>query len=156
VNVFDDQWQDGYPQHEGWHANWKRVKAGMLAIGIYELLPQQTQCPYHFHHGNDEILVVLEGTPTLRTPDGERTLGRGDTVPFPAGPEGAHQVINRTSDPVRYLIAAKHVTPEVVEYPDSSKLAAMSYGESQRGGPLAEWHRIDDAVDFFEGEEPRA
>jgi uncharacterized cupin superfamily protein len=156
VNVFDDDWQEGYPQTDGWRANWKRIKAGMLAIGVYELLPGQTQCPYHFHHGNDEILVVLDGNPTLRTPDGERELQAGDAVSFPAGKDGAHQVCNRSAHAARYLIAARHVTPEVVEYPDSGKLAAMSYGESQRGVPLATWHRLDDAVDFFEGEQPRA
>jgi uncharacterized cupin superfamily protein len=135
INVFDDEWQEGYPQPDGWRANWKRVKAGMLAMSVYELLPGQTQCPYHFHHGNDELLVVLTGTPTLRTPDGERELQPGDAVPFPAGSEGAHQVYNRTEEPVRYVIAARHVTPEVVEYPDSGKLAAMAYSESHRGGP---------------------
>jgi uncharacterized cupin superfamily protein len=156
VNVFDDQWQEGYPQPEGWRANWKHVNAGMLAVGVYELLPGQTQCPYHFHHGNDELIVVLRGTPTLRTPDGERELQPGDAVPFPAGREGAHQMTNRTADPVRYLIAARHVTPEVVEYPDSGKLSAMAYSESQRGVPLSTWHRLDDSVEFFDGEEPRA
>lgn len=49
----------------------------MLAMSVYELLPGQTQCPYHFHHGNDELLVVLRGTPTLRTPEGERELRPG-------------------------------------------------------------------------------
>jgi uncharacterized cupin superfamily protein len=156
INIFDDEWQEGYPQPEGWRANWKRVKAGMLAMSVYELLPGQTQCPYHFHHGNDELLVVLRGAPTLRTPGGVRELRPGDGVPFPAGAEGAHQVSNGTSEPVRYVIAARHVTPEVVEYPDSGKFAAMSYGESQRGKPLATWHRLDDEVDFFDGEEPRA
>jgi uncharacterized cupin superfamily protein len=155
INVFDDDWHEGYPPADGYLANWKRVRAGMLAVGVFELLPRQTQCPYHFHHGNDELLIVLRGTPTLRTPDGERDLQPGDAVPFPAGKDGAHQLYNGTDTPARYLIAARHVTPEVVEYPDSGKLAAMSYGESQRGGPLATWHRFDDAVDFFDGEEPR-
>jgi uncharacterized cupin superfamily protein len=156
INVFDDEWHEGYPQTDGWRSNWKRLKAGMLAMSVYELLPGQTQCPYHFHHGNDELLVVLSGTPTLRTPDGERELQPGDAIPFPAGKEGAHQVYNRTEAPVRYVIAARHATPEVVEYPDSGKLASMAYSESHRGGPLATWHRFDDAVDFFDGEEPKA
>jgi uncharacterized cupin superfamily protein len=156
INVFDDEWHEGYPTPDGYRANWKRVKAGMLAMSVYELLPGQTQCPYHFHHGNDELIVVLSGTPTLRTPEGERQLEPGDAVPFPAGAGGAHQMYNRTADPARYVIAARHVTPEVVEYPDSGKLAAMSYGESHGGGPLATWHRFDDAVDFFDGEQPNA
>jgi uncharacterized cupin superfamily protein len=156
INVFDDEWHEGYPQPDGWRSNWKRVKAGMLALSVYELLPGQTQCPYHFHHGNDELLVVLKGTPTLRTPDEERELQPGDAIPFPAGKEGAHQIYNRTPEPVRYVIAARHVTPEVVEYPDSGKLAAMAYSESHRGGPLATWHRFDDAADFWDGEAPKA
>jgi uncharacterized cupin superfamily protein len=154
VNVFDDEWQEGYPQKEGYRANYKRVKAGNLAVGVYELLPGQTQCPYHFHHGNDELLVVLRGAPTLRTPEGDSELQSGDAVPFAAGREGAHQVYNRTAEPVRYMIAAHHVSPEIVEYPDSGKLAAMAYSESHRGGPLRTWHRFDDGVDFFDGEEP--
>jgi uncharacterized cupin superfamily protein len=155
VNVFDDEWSDGYPQLDGWRANYKRVTAGSLAVGIYELLPGQTQCPYHFHHGNDELLIVLDGSPTLRTPAGEQELQPGDTAPFPAGRDGAHQVVNRSEKPARYLIAARHVTPEVVEYPDSGKLAAMARSESHRGGPLWTWHRFDDAVDFFDSEQPR-
>jgi hypothetical protein len=39
VNVFDDEWGNGYPQVDGWRANHKRVTAGSLAVGIYELLP---------------------------------------------------------------------------------------------------------------------
>jgi uncharacterized cupin superfamily protein len=156
VNVLDDEWIEAYPMKDGWRANYKRVKAGSLAVGIYELLPGQTQCPYHFHHGNDELLIVLSGTPTVRTAAGEEQLGPGDTAPFPAGQEGAHQVVNRTDEPARYLIAAHHVSPEVVEYPDSGKLAAMALDESQRGGPLWTWHRLDNEVDFFDGELPRA
>jgi uncharacterized cupin superfamily protein len=153
-NVFAGDWDEAYPQPDGYRANWKRIKAGKLAFGVYELLPQQTQCPYHFHHGNDEMVVVLSGEPTLRTPEGETVLTAGDVIPFPAGLEGAHQIFNRTDEPVRYIVAARHVSPEVVEYPDSGKFAAMSYGESQKGGPLWTTHRLDDPVDFFEGETP--
>jgi uncharacterized cupin superfamily protein len=155
INVFDNEWQEGYPQRDGYRANYKRLKAGNLAVAVYELLPRQTQCPYHFHHGNDELLVVLQGAPTLRTSEGEAELEPGDAVPFAAGRDGAHQVYNKTQDCVRYMIAARHVSPEVVEYPDSGKLAAMAFGESHRGGPLWSWHRFDDAVDFFDGEEPK-
>jgi uncharacterized cupin superfamily protein len=156
INVLDDEWQEGYPQPEGYRANWKRIAAGRLAMGVYELLPDQTQCPYHFHHGNDELMLVLTGTPTARTPDGEQELKPGDVLAFPAGRQGAHQVINRTADPVRYVIAARHVTPEVVEHLDSGKVLAMAHTESQSGRPLWTIHRLDDAADYFDGEEPRA
>jgi len=81
VNVFANEWDDAYPQRDGWRANYKRLGIGKLGMGLYELLPGQTQCPYHFHYGNDEILIVLAGRPTLRTPDGERQLEPGSWSP---------------------------------------------------------------------------
>jgi uncharacterized cupin superfamily protein len=152
VNVFADDWDDPYPTPDGWQSHYKRLGVGNLGVGLYELLPGQTQCPYHFHHGNDEALIVLSGRPTLRTPDGERELAAGDVARFPTGPTGAHQMVNRSREPARYVIAAAHVSPEVVEYPDSSKLAAMARTQEK---PLWAIHRIDDSVDYFDGEQPR-
>jgi uncharacterized cupin superfamily protein len=152
VNVFADEWDDVYPQRDGWRSNYRRLGVGRLGLGLYELRPGQTQCAYHFHHGNDEALVVLGGRPTLRTPDGERELGPGDVAQFPTGPAGAHQVINRSEEPARYVIAAVHADPEVVEHVDSSKVLAMA----KASGPLWTTHRLGDAVDYIDGEEPKA
>lgn len=157
-NVFADDWQDLYPQLEGWRSNVRRLvpPGNTLGMSVIELPPGQTQCPYHFHHGNEELILVLRGRPTLRTPDGEHELEPGDFVHFPRGPAGAHQVVNRTDEPARYVVADTKVSPEVVEYPDSGKLAAMARTESQRGGPFWTVHRLDDEADFFDGEQPRA
>jgi uncharacterized cupin superfamily protein len=156
-NVFADEWDDIYPPLEGWRSNVRRLvpPGHKLGMSVIELLPEQTQCPYHFHHGNEELLLVLQGRPTLRTPDGERDLEPGDVVHFPTGPAGAHHLINRTDEPARYVIADAKVTPEVVEYPDSGKLVSMARAESQRGEQLWTCHRLDDEVDYFDGEEPR-
>jgi uncharacterized cupin superfamily protein len=158
VNVFADEWQDIYPQIEGWRSNVRRLvpPGNTLGMSVYELLPQQTQCPYHFHHGNEELILVLRGRPTVRTPDGEQELEPGDCVHFPKGPAGAHHVVNRTDEPARYVVADAKTTPEIVEYPDSGKLAAMARTDSQLGGPLWTVHRLDNEVDFFDGEEPKA
>ncbi len=158
ANVFADEWEDLYPQVEGWQSNVRRLVApgNSLGMSVYELPPGQTQCPYHFHHGNEEALVALRGRPTVRTPEGERELEEGDVVHFPKGPDGAHHVLNRSTEPARYLMVDAKVTPEVVEYPDSGKIASMARTESQRGGPLWTMHRLDDPADYFDGEEPRA
>ena len=89
-----------------------------LVAAVWELQPGATPTPYHLHHGTDEYLLVLRGTPTLRTPDGERELPEGAAVQFPRGRAGAHQLINSSDGPVRVAIAAYHGTPEVIEYPD--------------------------------------
>jgi uncharacterized cupin superfamily protein len=152
MNVFADEWEELYPQIEGWRSNTRRLAPGRrLGLSVYELLPGQTQCPYHFHHGSEELVLVLRGRPTLRTPGGERELQPGDAEHFPAGPEGAHQVVNRTDEPVRYVVADAKVSPEVVEYPDSGKLAAMS-----RETQLWSMHRLGDTVDYLDGEQPAA
>jgi quercetin dioxygenase-like cupin family protein len=83
-NVFVDEWDDIYPPIDGWRSNAKRLvpPGHKLGMSAFELLPGQTQCPYHFHHGNEELILVLQGRPTLRTPDGERDLQPGDVVHF--------------------------------------------------------------------------
>jgi uncharacterized cupin superfamily protein len=153
VNVFADEWQETYPPTDGWRSNQRRLvpPGHTLGMSLIELLPGQTQSPYHFHHGNEEFLLVLHGQPTLRTPDGERELAPGDAVFFPAGPDGAHQMMNRTAEPARYVVADSKVSPEIVQYPDSGKIAAMS-----REPQFWSIHRLDDVVDFFDGERPVA
>jgi uncharacterized cupin superfamily protein len=157
-NVFADEWEELYPQIDGWRANYRRLipPGHQLGVTLYELQPGQTQCPYHFHHGADELLLVLRGRPTLRTPDGERQLEPGDFAHFPKGPAGAHHVVNRTGEPARYVVGSTFASPEVCEYPDSGKMAAFSREASSRGEQLRTVHRFDDEVDYFNGEEPRA
>lgn len=152
-NVFDDEWEEIYPPTEGWRSNQRRLvpRGHTLGMSVIKLLPGQTQTPYHFHHGNEELLLVLSGTPTLRTPDGERELRAGDFAHFPKGPDGAHQLVNRSEEPARYVVADAKVSPEIVEYPDSGKIASMS-----RETQLWTIHLLDAAVDYFDGEQPRA
>lgn len=102
---------------------------------MYELGPGNFS-PYHFHHGAEELLVVLRVTPTLRTPDGERVLAEGDVVHFPAGPEGAHALRNDADTPTRFLVASDHPSPEVVEYPDLGQITAQARTHSQTGERL--------------------
>jgi uncharacterized cupin superfamily protein len=154
LNVFADEWEELFPLIEGWRSNVKRLvpPGNDLGMSVYELLPGQTQCPYHFHHGDDELILVLRGRPTLRTPEGERELTPGDFVHFPKGPPGAHQVINRSDESARYVVGSSNASPEVCEYPDSGKVAVFSRLESQRGQRLVTIHRLDNEVDYFDGE----
>ena len=128
----------------------------LLALSAYELPPGQTQCPYHFHHGDDELLLVLRGRPTLRTAEGQRWLAPGDVVHFPRGHGGAHQVFNAANEEARYIMVGTSVSPEVVEYPDSGKLATVLRSEAHGGARLWTLHRGADVVDYLEGERPRS
>ena len=62
----------------------------------------------------------------------------------------AHQLVNRTAAPVRFLSMSTHGVPDIVFYPDSGKVGV---GERlPRGGGFWEQFRIADAVDYYDGE----
>ena len=64
----------------------------------------------------------------MRTPEGEEVLRAGDVVCFPAGPEGAHQVINRGDAEARVVLLSDFQRPEVIVYPDSDKVMITAEG----------------------------
>jgi uncharacterized cupin superfamily protein len=160
-NVWDVEWAEPGPFDEAAEAagyggvrgrRLLRPQGATLNAAVWELEPGATQAPYHFHHGGEELLIVLKGTPTLRSPEGERELKEGEVVHFARGPEGAHQLSNRSDAAVRYVIACAQGSPEIIEYPDSGKIASMARTESASGGPLFTVNRIADAVDYYDGE----
>jgi uncharacterized cupin superfamily protein len=81
--------------------------------------------PYHLHHGNEELLIVLSGKPLLRTPAGFKLLEAGATVAFPEGPDGAHRVSNPGPVPARVLIFSTQQFPDIAEHPDTGTVMAM-------------------------------
>jgi uncharacterized cupin superfamily protein len=136
ANVWSDAWE--FESDEEWAAGraTRLPRGAQLGATVYEIAPGQTGAYYHFHHGAEELLVVLKGRPALRMPDGDRELAEGDVVHFPVGPDGAHQLSNRSSEPVRYLMVSTRPSPEAVEYPDSRQVSVMAFTDSQFGKPL--------------------
>lgn len=91
---------------------------------VYDLAPGQASSPYHFEY-DEEWLLVVDGTVVVRAPDGEHTLERGDLVYFPAGPAGAHRVMNRSGSPARTLMFSRARGPGVSVYPDSDTIGVF-------------------------------
>ena len=89
---------------------------------LYELPPGEALCPYHYEYGEEEWLFVLEGRPTIRTPEGREAAEPLDLVFFPMGPGGAHQVRNESEETVRVLMWSTVVVPTATAYPDSDKV----------------------------------
>ena len=143
TNVFGSDW-DATDDWSGGGAKSKRLveREPQLGASLYELGPGNSVV-YHFHHGSEELLIVLKGRPTLRTPEGERQLAEGEVVHFPLGPDGTHGLRNDSENDVRYLVAGIRVSPEVVEYPDIEKITAQARTESQTGEALFVIHDLD-------------
>ncbi len=116
--------------------------ARKLGAGYDILAPGQRVCPYHFHHAQEEMFVILEGFGSLRVADELLPLRAGDVVFIPPGPEYPHQIINTSDAPMRYLSISTQERPEVCEYPDSGKLSVTGRGV----------YRAEDGVDYWHGE----
>jgi uncharacterized cupin superfamily protein len=145
-------------EHEGFRCLRARLgrQAGCerLGLSLWELPPGEAAYPYHHHLSEEELVVVLEGRPGLRTPDGWRDLEEGEIIAFPRGEQGGHQLVSHTDEAVRFLAFSTSGEPDVVIYPDSGKLGAFE--RLPEDGGLRKMFRMGDAVDYFEGEIPPA
>jgi uncharacterized cupin superfamily protein len=110
---------------EGFRSGMFRAGFGAKLTGasVYDVPPGQALCPYHYEFGEEEWLVVLEGTANVRTPDGTEPMGPQELAFFPTGPAGAHQIRNDTDEPLRVLMFSNVVLPTGTAYPDSDKVA---------------------------------
>ena len=126
-----------------------RVSAGSAALKLgagYDVLaPGKRSCPYHFHHAQEELFVILEGEGTLRVAGELLPVRAGDLVFIPPGPEYPHQFINTSDAPLRYLSISTQERPEICEYPDSGKVGAYANG-------VRVMQRRADSLDYWDGE----
>jgi protein-tyrosine-phosphatase/uncharacterized cupin superfamily protein len=124
----------------------------LIGVSQWVLPPGEAAYPYHFHYSDEEIVIVLDGRPTLRTPDGLRELASGEAVRFPVGEAGAHQLRNDTDEPASFLSISSSGRPDIVHYVDSDKIGV---GERRpRGGGLRQFFPREAAVDYWDGEPP--
>lgn len=126
-----------------------RLAAGtaavQLGLAVDILAPGKRGCPYHLHHAQEEMFILLEGRGTLRVAGELLSVRAGDVVFIPAGPEYPHQFINDSEAPLKYLSLSTRNKPEVCEYPDSGKFLAMADG-------FDAMQRQADTLDYWDGE----
>ncbi|MBC7601314.1 MAG: cupin domain-containing protein [Ramlibacter sp.] len=124
--------------------------ARKLGASIDILPPGKRGCPYHLHHAQEEMFIVIEGSGTLRVADEMLPLKVGDVIFIPAGPEYPHQIINTSDAPLKYMSISTMETPEICEYPDSGKYLAE--GSLDKATPFGVIDRKGSGLDYWEGE----
>ena len=119
-----------------------------LGCGLYVVPPGKRAFPYHAHSLIEEMFVVLEGSGTLRHDGQEYPIRAGDVVASPVGKP--HQIVNTSDADLKYLAISSNVLADVVIYPDSNKVQAVS-----GAFPKSLWHvtKLSDATDYYAGEE---
>ena len=155
VNIHRPEFDD-IREQPGFNAKRARLgrQAGAQRLGLsfWEVEPGEAAYPYHVHLTEEEIVVVLEGRPSMRTADGWIELEEGDVLSFLAGEAGAHQLVNRSDAVVRFLAISTGGAPDIVIQPDSGKVGAFE--RRPDGGGMRLWFREGDAVGYYEGEAP--
>ena len=152
LNINQPEFND-VREHPGFRA--RRAKLGLqggavkTGLSYWEVEPGEAAYPYHAHLTEEEIIVVLSGRPSLRTPAGWRDLEEGEVVIFSTGAQGAHQIVNKSDETIRFLAFSNSGSPEIVLQLDADKLGAFE--RPVDGGGLALWFRKSDAVEYFEG-----
>jgi uncharacterized cupin superfamily protein len=100
--------------------------------------------PFHYHHNAEEVLLILEGSATLRTPNGLEIVDKGDILFFEKGITSAHQLFNHTTEPCIYFDLRTNNGFDVAEFPDTNKVIFGNSNEVFEKGT---------EVDYFKGEE---
>jgi uncharacterized cupin superfamily protein len=154
ANIFEPQFEPrGHPDNPDYDARRAFIgrPAGSQRLGasVWEIDPGRAAYPYHAHLGDEELLIVLSGRPSLRTPEGWRELQPGDAVAFPRGEEGAHQIVNRTSETARFLAVSTTDAPDITLYPDEGKIGATE--RRPDGSGLRHFFFVEQSVDYWDG-----
>lgn len=100
----------GYPSpfDQPVQGRWKRRLgrvAGLTEMGACHvtLKPGAWSSQRHWHDGEDEFLVMLNGEAVLIEDEGEIVLHAGDCATFPKGVRNGHHLINRSGTDCAFI-----------------------------------------------------
>ena len=124
--------------------------ARKLGASVDILAPGKRACPYHLHHAQEEMFIILEGNGTLRVAGEMLPVRSGDVIFIPPGPEYPHQIINTSAAPLKYLSISTMEAPEICVYPDSGKYLAE--GSLESSTPFEVIDRRERSLDYWDGE----
>lgn len=124
--------------------------AKKLGYGLTELPPGKAAWPFHAHHSIEEMFLVLAGEGTLRWGEARHPIRAGDCICAPAGGP-AHQIVNTSDAPLRFLSVSSIAPTDVVDFPDSGKIM-INVGSGAAAVPRMHVFKGGTEVDYWDGE----
>jgi uncharacterized cupin superfamily protein len=118
-----------------------------LGCALFIVPPGKRAFPCHAHSVMEEMYLVLAGSGTLRQDGQEYAIREGDVIASSVGK--AHQIINSSEKELKYLVISNNEDVDVVMYPDSNKVGAVS---AAFGKTLWHFTRLTSATDYYDGE----
>ncbi len=132
-----------------------RMGSRKLGFNLTVVPPGKSAFPYHVHHANEEMFFVLEGRGTIRIGKDRHPIRKGDFISLPPGRRYAHQIVNTSKRPLRFLAVSTMELPEVGEYPESGKIGVFTGtppGRRPLRGDIRRFFRLREHVGYWEGE----
>lgn len=153
INLNDLSWEreqgGGFEQRYG--VVGERIGAKMLGYNLTICPPGKKACPFHSHHNNEEMFLILEGEGVLRFGDKEYPVRAHDVIACPpGGREVAHQIVNTGTTDLKYLAVSTMEAVDVCEYPDSQKIGVLDHAAG--GASLRAFFLASSAVEYGEKE----
>ena len=147
---FDDIEENGY--YTSRRARFSAaIGARQLGYNLTELPPGKAQCPFHNHHGEEEMFFIVEGEGELRFGNERYAIRAHDVIACPpGGRDVAHQIVNTGTKPLRYLAVSTRGELDVCEYPDSNKIMSLVGRPGER--TLRRMFLAENVVDYYERE----
>jgi uncharacterized cupin superfamily protein len=96
-----------------------------LGCSIVVIPPGKRAFPFHRHHVIHEMFFILSGEGVNRLGGESFPIRAGDLIAAPAGAE-PHQIVNTGPADLEYLAFLTIGEVDIVEYPDSGKMAAAA------------------------------
>ena len=131
------------------------MESQKLGFNITVVPPGKRAFPYHAHRANEEMFFILEGEGSVRIDGVVHKFRRGDFISLPPGRASAHQIVNDSAGPLKYLAVSTMELPEVLEYPDSKKLgviAGTSGGRPATEESIRHFTRVENGVEYWDRE----
>ena len=149
--TFDDVEENGlYTSSRGRISD--HIGARDLGYNLTVLPPGKVQCPFHNHHAEEEMFLILEGEGELRFGDQRYPIRKHDVIACPpGGPDVAHQIINTGTTAMHYLALSTRLDVDICEYPDLQKVMARAGKPGERR--LRKIVRAENTVDYYDREQ---
>lgn len=148
-----DHWQEGSFFQSADVSFGALLGLTQLGIGYSELPPGKCGCPFHNHHIEEELFIILDGEGEYRFGEERHAVQKGDVLGAPAGgAETAHHIINTGTVPLKYLAISANAKADVVEYPDSGKFLAKVRGETGKEARFRFIGRRESEIDYWQDE----
>lgn len=130
-----------------------KIAAQKLGCNVTSVPPGKCAFPFHNHHVNEELFLVLEGAGQLRIGAETVSIKPMDVIACPpGGPELAHQILNNGEVDLKYLAISTVESPEYVEYPDSGKFGVFGKRPGSNEERIGFLGRPEDGLDYWDGE----